>query len=247
MSIKKNNQTVLNDVINVPLTQSIINSPTTDNVIPSGKAVFDAIHRSISMTLNSTSDIITLLNTLRALASGTNATIKLYDGSGVLFPVAGNYIGTISVINGNEIIVICVNHWDSHHAYTFRIQSEDTSISVNKICTTKVADIPLTSVTIPEGLFQTVNNSSYIKYEVVNGIAFIYFCIRDAKIVSSGKAANLIVPKLKNPFNHIIVGESLNSSITILASGNNMNIWTLGDETVSTHYSACISYPVAES
>lgn len=169
MSIKKNNQTVLNDVINVPLTQSIINSPTTDNVIPSGKAVFDAIHKSISMTLSSTSDIITLLNTLRALASGTNATIKLYDGSGVLFPVAGNYIGTISVINGNEIIVICVNHWDSQHAYTFRIQSEDTSISVNKICTTKVSD-SYEALTRPA-------NSNLDKFacsrEIVNGICYV--------------------------------------------------------------------------
>ena len=124
----------------------------------------------------------------------------------------------------------------------------DTWTKWQRLCPTSVGDIPITDITIPNGLFQTVDSdSSYIKYEVVNGIAFVYFSIRGAKMVGSGISRNITIPKLKTSFNHTIIGEGCTSNLTILANGTNMQIWTLGDEIVTTNYSGCISYPVAES
>ena len=146
-----------------------IDSTSTSDKMASAKAVFDAIHEPILMTLSSTSDITALLTKLRSLAPGTNATIKLYDNSGVLFPITGNYIGTVSVINGNEITVICVNHWYSQHAYTFKVQNDDTSISLNKICTTKVKDVPKTQITLDSNIFIRGD----VSYKVKNGICYV--------------------------------------------------------------------------
>ena len=146
-----------------------IDSTSTSDKMASAKAVFDTIHEPILMTLSSTSDITALLTKLRSLAPGTNATIKLYDNSGVLFPVTGNYIGTVSVINGNEITVICVNHWYSQHAYTFKVQNDDTSISLNKICTTKIADVPKTQIILDSNIFIRGD----VSYKVKNGICYV--------------------------------------------------------------------------
>ena len=114
------------------------------------------------------------------------------------------------------------------------------------VCTTKVADVPLTEVSIPDGLFSSKNPVSYIKYEVVNGIAFVYINIREGKFVNSGESRNIIVPKMKSPFNYTITGEDYRCNLSILANGNNMQIWSLGDVAVTTNYGCCISYPVAE-
>ena len=146
-----------------------IDSTSTSDKMASAKAVFDAIHEPILMTLSSASDITALLTKLKSLAPGTNATIKLFDNSGVLFPVTGNYIGTVSVINGNEITVICVNHWYSQHAYTFKVQNNDTSISLNKICTTKIADVPKTRIILDSNIFIKGD----VSYKIKNGICYV--------------------------------------------------------------------------
>ena len=139
-------QTELDKVVKTADIKTTLDENSTNDDVYGGKAIFDAIHESISMILSSASDITTLLAKLKSLAPGKSAVIKLYDSSRILFPVTGNYIGTVSVINGNEITVICVNHWYSQHAYTFKVQNDDTSISLNKICTTKIADVPKTDL-----------------------------------------------------------------------------------------------------
>ena len=169
-----------------------IDSTSTSDKMASAKAVFGAIHEPILMTLSSTSDITALLTKLRSLAPGTNATIKLYDNSGVLFPVTGNYIGTVSVINGNEITVICVNHWYSQHAYTFKVQNDDTSISLNKICTTKIANVPKTQIILDSNIFIKGD----VSYKVKNGICYV--SIFD------------LIPK--SPGNSIVVSNSMPKS-----------------------------------
>ena len=160
-------QTELDKVVKTADIKTTLDENSTNDDVYGGKAIFDAIHESISMILSSASDITTLLAKLKSLAPGKSAVIKLFDDSGILFPVTGNYIGTVSVINGNEIIVICVNHWNSKHAYTFRVQNDDTSISLNKICTTSVADSSGTGVITPAG------TTGVVKYKVINGICYV--------------------------------------------------------------------------
>ena len=168
-------QTELDKVVKTADIKTTLDENSTNDDVYGGKAIFDAIHESISMTLSSASDITTLLAKLKSLAPGKSAVIKLYDSSRILFPVEGNYIGTVSVINGNEIIVICVNHWNSKHAYTFRVQTDDTSISLNKICTTSVKDIPWTNITgnLLSTKVKFSNADSYASYCVKNGTCYV--------------------------------------------------------------------------
>ena len=225
---------------------TIIDSSSTNDKVPSEKAVFDAIHEPILMTLSSTSDITALLTKLRSLAPGTNATIKLYDNSGVLFPVTGNYIGTVSVINGNEITVICVNHWYSQHAYTFKVQNDDTSISLNKICTTKVADVPKTDLIFTCAAGGTFTSDEDCSYFVQNGVCYVSLLGLKVNGYTYGNVitTNLPIPKLK-------INPSLtdNSGVTIygkLYIDSNGNCWFHGVPTDFISYNT-FSYPVAES
>lgn len=226
-----------------------IDSTSTSDKMASAKAVYDAIHEPILMTLSSTSDITALLTKLRSLAPGTNATIKLYDNSGVLFPVTGNYIGTVSVINVNEITVICVNHWYSQHAYTFKVQNDDTSISLNKICTTKVTDVPWTPITPTSVLTRAI-----IRYRVKHGICYV----KMDDVISSSMSTNnqIIVTGLPKPEDgtsdlwyqlasnvNSTTGPIQNLLLRLDNNGNIINYYGTND----VAYFGSFSYPVAES
>lgn len=241
-------QTELDKVVKTADIKTTLDINSTNDDVYGGKAIFDAIHESISMTLSSASDITTLLAKLRSLAPGKSAVIKLYDNSGILFPVVGNYIGTVSVINGNEIIVICVNHWNSKHAYTFRVQNDDTSISLNKICTTKVKDVPWTNITgnLLSTKVKFSNADSYAIYYVKNGTCYV-------TIWSMTILAECGVEVLFNglPEAAITGSSSLktaNASFGLVFTGDGGQILTNVDASCIGRNGYCtISYPVKES
>lgn len=226
-----------------------IDKTSTDNTVPTNKAVYDATsnfrktYTSIEQ-LGLTSGSETMENIANNMESFTRL-IAVIEGDTSIYPYRN---GTLIVEKLNIYRVhfkFCVDESPVVYVGTYHAISGFTGWK--RLCSTSVADVPLTNVTIPDGIFQSVNEVSYIKYEVVNGIAFVYFNIREAKFVKSGVSRNITVPKIKSPFNHTIIGENINTNLTILANGNNMQLWALGDETMVTHYSACISYPVAES
>ena len=241
-------QTELDKVVKTADIKTTLDENSTNDDVYGGKAIFDAIHESISMILSSASDITTLLAKLKSLAPGKSAVIKLYDNSGILFPVVGNYIGTVSVINGNEIIVICVNHWNSKHAYTFRVQTDDTSISLNKICTTSVADIPWTNITgnLLSTKVKFSNADSYASYCVKNGTCYV-------TIWSMTILAECEVEVLFNglPEAAITGSSSLktaNASFGLVFTGDGGQILTNVDASCIGRNGYCtLSYPVKES
>ena len=241
-------QTELDKVVKTADIKTTLDENSTNDNVYGGKAIFDAIHESISMILSSASDITTLLAKLKSLAPGKSAVIKLYDSSRILFPVEGNYIGTVSVINGNEIIVICVNHWNSKHAYTFRVQTDDTSISLNKICATSVKDIPWTNITgnLLSTKVKFSNADSYASYCVKNGTCYV-------TIWSMTILAECGVEVLFNglPEAAITGSSSLktaNASFGLVFTGDGGQILTNVDASCIGRNGYCtLSYPVKES
>ena len=241
-------QTELDKVVKTADIKTTLDENSTNDDVYGGKAIFDAIHESISMILSSASDITTLLAKLKSLAPGKSAVIKLYDDSRILFPVEGNYIGTVSVVNGNEIIVICVNHWNSKHAYTFRVQTDDTSISLNKICTTSVKDIPWTNITgnLLSTKVKFSNADSYASYCVKNGTCYV-------TIWSMTILAECGVEVLFNglPEAAITGSSSLktaNASFGLVFTGDGGQILTNVDASCIGRNGYCtLSYPVKES
>lgn len=223
-----------------------INSTSTDDTVPTNKAVYDSLINKVNNTI--------VLTT----ADEVNSFDRVYQS----FIIEPSVAESVGLPKAPDSTWFCINlshvkgfKYPSQIAFEYagieRIMYRTAHNGVwhnwRKIPNTSVVDVPLTNITIPDGLFQSVNEVSYIKYEIVNGIAFVYFNIRDAKFVKSGTSLNITVPKIKSPFNHTIIGENINTNLTILANGNNMQLWALGDETTVTNYSACISYPVAES
>ena len=241
-------QTELDKVVKTADIKTTLDENSTNDDVYGGKAIFDAIHESISMILSSASDITTLLAKLKSLAPGKSAVIKLFDDSRILFPVEGNYIGTVSVVNGNEIIVICVNHWNSKHAYTFRVQTDDTSISLNKICTTSVADVHWTNITgnLLSTKVKFSNADSYASYCVKNGTCYV-------TIWSMTILAECGVEVLFNglPEAAITGSSSLktaNASFGLVFTGDGGQILTNVDASCIGRNGYCtLSYPVKES
>ena len=121
--------------------------------------------------------------------------------------------------------------------------------AVNDILSTAtgITNVPLTNIAIPSGMFAAISSGAYIKYEVFNGIAFLYINLRSVRFANIGDSGSLPIPKTRHSFNHTIMGEGLVNGITVVGEGTNMKVWTLGNTTVTTHYLACISYPVAKS
>lgn len=235
------------EVVKTADIKTTLDENSTNDEVYGGKAIFDAIHESISMTLSSASDITALLAKLKSLAPRKNAVIKLYDASGILFPVTGNYIGTVSVINRNEIIVICVNHWNSKHAYTFRVQNDDTSISLNKICTTSVLDVPETRIVFSANTnYEGKATSIYSNYEVADGICYVLIYAKCLAPTNSWISINDSLPRPKRfVFKSLSAlanaTDSLNCTIN---KGGNMS---LRGGTANGEYITTFSYHVAES
>lgn len=121
--------------------------------------------------------------------------------------------------------------------------------AVNDILSTAtgITNVPLTNIAIPSGMFAAIGSGAYIKYAIFNGIAFLYINLRGVKFANIGEAGILTIPKTRYSFNHTIMGEGLVNGITVVGDGTNMKIWTLGNTTATTHYLACISYPVANN
>ena len=86
--------------------------------------------------------------------------------------------------------------------------SDGSGLTWSKVCTTTVEDVPLTTITIPNGMFQSYSGS--VTYEVINGIAFLYFNIRNAKFANTMEVGDLTIPKVKSPFSYTIISENLN-------------------------------------
>lgn len=233
---------------------TLIDTNSSDNKVPSSKAVENRI-KSNNLEIEtydvSKNTIEEILTGFRAICSNRKEkTVRLYDGTGQLFPIAGNYIGLLTTVNSNEITCYFINHWNTSIIYTCSLQSNDTNIVFSRVCTTKVANIPTTSIPIPSDLFPTFNtSSSYIKYDVTNGICTVYIGIRQAKrnttVGNSVLSVPLPAPK-SGKIEHTIKSEGGNIDLTIIITNGTSQMWASGDGTVICNYLGTFSYPVAE-
>lgn len=179
---------------------------------------------------------------------GQTTSYNLYEILNVPYP---NGLLTIRKYNSYrfslEYKVSANGSSEPNELYIGQLQGSDGSgLTWSKVCTTTVEDVPLTNITIPNSMFATIADGAYVKYEVINGIAFLYFNLRGIKFAKTGDVGNLTIPKTRHAFNHTIISEDLKNGITVVGDGNNAQIWALGNTTYATHYLACISYPVAK-
>ncbi len=136
--------------------------------------------------------------------------------------------------------------------YVGQLKGEDGSgLTWLRLCTTSVANIDVTNVTIPSDLFPTFNaNSSYIKYDVTNGICTVYVALREAKRSTSIGDSVLSVPlpaPKSGKIEHSIKSEGNYFDLTIIITNGTTLMWSSGDGSTICNYLGSFSYPVAKS
>lgn len=237
---------ISDDSDNIEITQTI-SSSSTENEVPSAKAVYDNANYT-EMYDTSSNTVTEILNGIRNIKQKKSKIIRLYDGTGTIFGVSGNYIGLVTAINGNEITCYFVNHWNPSVAYTCRIESTDTELKLSRVCTTKVADVDKTIVTFTDKTnYNEISSSSLNYYIVKNGICYVHL---DVNVIST-QSNWYTVYTLPKPISTIInMSHSFLDEVSdsYIAYG----IWETGELKIkggenNIRYLLTLSYPVAES
>ena len=264
MSIYQGNKKVLGGVSNIeenkvkeiidserPITTTI-DSTSTDMQVPSAKSVY-----------NVTSQFLKTYTSFEQLGlTGGSETIEdIANNMGDctrLIVIIGENISNASIypyINGT-LIVEKLNIYRVHFkfcidgsplVYVGNYHTISGFTGWSRLCSTKLGDVPLTNITIPTNMFNSYTPStSFIRYEVKNGIAYIYISIRKADFKTTGTSFDVSVPKSTTKLEHIVASENTSSCISLIVQDGQMKMWCIGS-TNTTNYLATFSYPVAES
>ena len=212
---------ITDDTDNV-VVSTTINSASTNDEIPTSKAVYDKVE---SITIKKTTygspcvieDVLeTYTPDVDVVFAGTTSG-ELVNLTGIqLFCIEYRQVGNLylqraySAINGSLVACRSKNWWDA------------TWSKWQKVCTTSVADVPVTNVPLNDGYSGTVS------YSVKNGYCLV--AIENLKIPSTAISGSLIsaatLPKNIN---------AAWSGITALLTGNPVLIVVGSDGELSHH------------
>lgn len=268
ISIYQNNKKILGGITNIeenkvkeiidserPITTTI-NSSSTDTQIPSAKAVFNStIGETIVSTDKYGNDMLTYpcglyrfgLDTVVRSMINTPCNI-----SGVLLVTSQQSDPERNITTDTKVYREYAYIDYNGNAYIRALRTGDTAgvITVDsgwqKVCTTKVADVPSTVVTTTNANVNT--GSGYIKYRVKNGICFVYL----HNVVSIAKGKQFISDSLPTPEDVFLYGSSLtgggdgkNNGYMYVDRGKGKLYIDVNTANVNLY--GTFSYPVAES
>ena len=164
-----------------------IDSTSTDDTVPSAKTIYKNSVRIKDLSFSYTGTLTTLEKVILTIINNTNPQnfetgvysgriISTHDGGGDLGTWYGNYILTVSHNNhyGTTGIV-------NTQGFSFNIQYTNGKWIIRKLCTTSVADIPVTDISMSS----TYTNNPNCKYQVVNGICYVDFMSGTYKLTSN--------------------------------------------------------------
>ena len=261
--------TTVNGKIDKDKIVTVLDDTVTDGEVASAKAVYDELQEVFQSVTNNEEDItdlqedLTNINTklsqletkavLIPVASDNPSTS--YDLNDYI--ENGNYsIGNPSAYtNMPELTCGLLTVFRAHNyrlqLYT-SVQNDniyfrksdtwgDTWSSWEKVCTTKVADVPFTKL--------TVNNwaSGNVEYTVKNGICYLWICGIESSTMSQNSqiiVGNLPVPKRGGLWCNIVSSDCTKGGllVRVTSDGNLTNYSGLNN----VQYYGTFSYPVAE-
>ena len=226
-----------NEVLKKTDISTSIDSASTDDEIPTSKAVETRILKRETIK---NVDLNTFVD------EG-----KYYIDSGCTnSPVDGGYLN-IMRCNDDYVCQICAryNIAASNNTY-IRTRVDGKWGTWKKVCTTSVADVPVTSLAWADTTYFE-NTYTGCFYQVKNGVCFVNIDMTCNAPMTGGYKLPLTLPKPTTEYVHFSVSSLPNgayesSSITIAVTGSGTQVVAYGG--VATHrYLGMLSYPVAES
>lgn len=163
-------------------------------------------------------------------------------------PKKANYFMIVQKIGSFTIKVIAKELAGNNNEYVCTYRSDDAKWSSwEKICTTSVADVPFTKLTLDSSVFTLYDSSSYMSYSVCNGMCTIN--CKGVGLVSVGIHA--VVSNIPKPVGgyatnilQVKSGESVPTNPVFLTVNNNE--LKLFSESSTGPFWGTITYPVAE-
>lgn len=251
---EKATKTELDKKIDKTSIVTTIDNTVTDEQLASARAIFDDINYTeiYEIPTNTVDDI---LEGLRNVERNKTKIIKIYDGSAELFGVAGNYIGLVAAVNGNEVVGYFVNHWHPNIVYTCKVQSIDTELDLSRVCTTSAVDVSETFITsYLDETYVKPTNTNTNSYRVTNGICELR--IEASCLATTNTLTKILsgLPKAKqtkyaNAVNRNVTLSTNASALFMVAGSDLYVVCNYGDTSVSGSrgFYASLTYPVAES
>ena len=213
----------------------VLDDTATDDEVPSAKAVNTLLNNKANkMVMKSSQNVDDLVD------EGSYYVIEARNA-----PEAYGWIDVLA--NTNYTIQLFYPSINANcEMYIRRRQAGGAWESWQKVCTTTVADVSKTSITLP--------NETYVKnrtdnpfYEVVNGVCYLWF---DFALVKGTNAFVIIatgLPKAKYDSNISLVDRNADGK-AILTVDSSGTLWICPRGTDGTSsYRGMISYPVSES
>ena len=192
------------DVVKKTDITTTIDKTSTDDKIPTAKAIYNKSKNKISEVLSG-GDIIayadaisneTITDTVRMM----NATNSPYGVNQTNNDFYYTIYNIITDYNFKRIVAYDIRENDMY------MIMKNTGVwgTWERVCTTSVADVPFTKLTLDSSVFTSVDNSTYISYSVRNGICTItckgvglvspgvYFATRDIPHPVGGYVTNIL-------------------------------------------------------
>ena len=242
MSIMHNGEKVLNNLTTVPITQTI-NASSTEKEIPSAKAVFGSID-NIQTSLTSLTPVTDLDNFKGKsfmIGRGTgynNECANVPNGITGAFVVEYFPYG-IGDIYGTQRITLVQASGGKYSTFE-RSLDNGNWMGWQKVCTTKVADVPVTKLTV------TGWASGNVYYCVKNGICYVHVSSLLSTTMSTyGQviANGLPKPIMPGEWHTISAGLTTGGTLLVQILDNGAMCNYIGSNEVS--YFGSFSYPVA--
>ena len=220
-----------------PITTTI-DSTSTDIQIPSAKAVHDVLKKSVIVT-----DLDTFFSSRFTIGSGTawnNSCANVPDGvTGAFVVVYTPY--TDDGIYGVQTL-ICVQGISTGYSTFTRSRDNNNWKPWERLCTTKVADVPWTQLTMGSGMNGTV------RYRVKNGICYVQVHSLYCSTMSTHSqtiTSNLPVSELSSIWYTLDSNNATQGSLLVYINSTGQMINHIGVD--NAVYYGSFSYPVAES
>ena len=248
MSIMHNGEKVLNNLTTVPITQTI-NASSTEKEIPSAKAVFGSID-NIQTSLTSLTPVTDLDNFKGKsfmIGRGTgynNECANVPNGITGAFVVEYFPYG-IGDIYGTQRITLVQASGGKYSTFE-RSLDNGNWMGWQKVCTTKVADVPKTEITFSNTSIYAPAAALYNYYEVKDGVCYVSLYV-NCNNASTGPLTvineSLPIPKRKE-YKTLSAWNNATDNIRCVVEENGRLSLRLG--TSGGQYIETFTYKVAE-
>ena len=236
-----------------------INSTSTNTQYPSAKAVYNnAIKDKNIKTYTSLNQLgltmgsETLQDIAKSMVDGSMAIIVIrYNDDTPIYPEKyGNLIAYRGDGNRTDFMFYPTGDF-AKAAYLYICsyhKDKDLLRDWQKVCSTTVADVPKTTITLVDSTNYAISSDSIFSYyEIINGTCYVDMIIKCISPINGNSTApgHLSLPKPRNSFHVSLAGSVGTTDNITLFLGTNAQFFKYG--TANGVYIAHFSYPVAES